>query len=216
MPTPMGPCDITATLKVSGHASTVVIYNILSEVGIATANAKPMPRIEVAASERREFNHIVTITARGTAREVFSVQADILELLQEHDRFFRFLGGSITTARAIDDIELLERDETARELGLSRPSGVGEALSRLESMGRPRTPPPPPSPLTTGDDTRIEELNLRIQAKNCLRRAGIQTIGELLAKSSTEIEAIPNFGDTSKTELTQKLVDRGLGPLFGP
>ena len=44
------------------------------------------------------------------------------------------------------------------------------------------------------DDILIEELELGVRSYNCLKRAGIQTVGELLQKSESELNAIPNFG----------------------
>ncbi|MFM9022986.1 MAG: DNA-directed RNA polymerase subunit alpha C-terminal domain-containing protein, partial [Solirubrobacterales bacterium] len=45
---------------------------------------------------------------------------------------------------------------------------------------------------------------------NCLKRAGIQTIGELLSKSEDELAAIPNFGRKSIDEVVETLAARGL------
>ncbi len=60
------------------------------------------------------------------------------------------------------------------------------------------------------DDILIEELELGVRSYNCLKRAGIQTIGDLLAKSENELGAIPNFGKKSIDEVIETLVSRGL------
>src|SRR5919109_1131862 len=52
-------------------------------------------------------------------------------------------------------------------------------------------------PATEGDDRLIEELEIGVRAYNCLKRAGIQTIGDLVQKSDSELNAIPNFGKRS-------------------
>src|ERR1700677_3735764 len=39
----------------------------------------------------------------------------------------------------------------------------------------------------------IEELELGVRSYNCLKRAGIQTVGDLISKSESELNAIPNF-----------------------
>src|SRR5215212_4567673 len=44
------------------------------------------------------------------------------------------------------------------------------------------------------DDILIEELELGVRSYNCLKRAGIQTVGDLIGKSEGELAAIPNFG----------------------
>jgi DNA-directed RNA polymerase subunit alpha len=61
------------------------------------------------------------------------------------------------------------------------------------------------------DDILIEELELGVRSYNCLKRAGIQTVGELLQKSESELNAIPNFGRKSIEEVKETLDARGLG-----
>jgi DNA-directed RNA polymerase subunit alpha len=61
------------------------------------------------------------------------------------------------------------------------------------------------------DDILIEELELGVRSYNCLKRAGIQTVGELVSKSEAELNAIPNFGKKSIDEVIETLQSRGLG-----
>ena len=44
------------------------------------------------------------------------------------------------------------------------------------------------------DEILIEELELGVRSYNCLKRAGVQTVGDLVRKSRAELNAIPNFG----------------------
>jgi DNA-directed RNA polymerase subunit alpha len=60
------------------------------------------------------------------------------------------------------------------------------------------------------DDILIEELELGVRSYNCLKRAGIQTVGDLVAKSENELNAIPNFGKKSIDEVIETLHTRGL------
>jgi DNA-directed RNA polymerase subunit alpha len=60
------------------------------------------------------------------------------------------------------------------------------------------------------DDILIEELELGVRSYNCLKRAGIQTVGDLLQKSESELNAIPNFGRKSIEEVIETLKARGL------
>lgn len=62
---------------------------------------------------------------------------------------------------------------------------------------------------TADDDILIDELELSVRSFNCLKRAGIETIGELLAKSESELGAIPNFGQKSIEEVVETLQARG-------
>ncbi len=59
-------------------------------------------------------------------------------------------------------------------------------------------------------DILIEELELGVRSYNCLKRAGIQTVGDLITKSEGELNAIPNFGKKSIDEVIETLHSRGL------
>ena len=56
----------------------------------------------------------------------------------------------------------------------------------------------------------IEDLELSERPRNCLKRAQINTIGELLEKSEDDLLNITNFGQKSLDEIKQKLDERGL------
>ena len=61
-------------------------------------------------------------------------------------------------------------------------------------------------------ETPIEELELSVRAYNCLKRAGITKVGEVLErlkKGTNELLAIRNFGQKSLDELMEKLKDKG-------
>ena len=60
------------------------------------------------------------------------------------------------------------------------------------------------------DDILIEELELGVRSYNCLKRAGVQTVGDLIQKSESELNAIPNFGRKSIEEVKETLDARGL------
>jgi DNA-directed RNA polymerase subunit alpha len=61
-----------------------------------------------------------------------------------------------------------------------------------------------------GDDRLIEELEIGVRAYNCLKRAGIQTVGDLVQRSESELNAIPNFGKRSTEEVMEALHALGL------
>src|SRR6185437_2949022 len=56
----------------------------------------------------------------------------------------------------------------------------------------------------------IEELELGVRSYNCLKRVGIETIGDLISKSEAELAAIPNFGKKSIEEVKETLAAHGL------
>ncbi|MDQ1427865.1 MAG: DNA-directed polymerase subunit alpha [Acidimicrobiaceae bacterium] len=59
-------------------------------------------------------------------------------------------------------------------------------------------------------DLPIEELDLSERPRNCLKRAQINTVGELVTKTEDDLLAITNFGQKSLDEVLQKLDERGL------
>jgi DNA-directed RNA polymerase subunit alpha len=86
-------------------------------------------------------------------------------------------------------------------LGLPGPDGAGEPTGGFGA-----------APVADGmDDILIEELELGVRSYNCLKRAGVQTIGDLVQKSENELSAIPNFGRKSIEEVKETLRVRGLG-----
>jgi DNA-directed RNA polymerase subunit alpha len=68
------------------------------------------------------------------------------------------------------------------------------------------------SPTSTSPDLdlAIEELDLSERPRNCLKRARVDTIGQLVQKSEDDLLAITNFGSKSLEEVIEKLDERGL------
>ncbi len=58
----------------------------------------------------------------------------------------------------------------------------------------------------------VERLDLSSRTLNCLKRAGINKVGEVLDKSKDELMSIRNFGEKSYNELYDKLRDNDLLP----
>ncbi|MGI9643828.1 MAG: DNA-directed RNA polymerase subunit alpha [Ilumatobacteraceae bacterium] len=59
-------------------------------------------------------------------------------------------------------------------------------------------------------DLPIEDLDLSERPNNCLKRAQINTVGELLTKNEDDLLNITNFGQKSLDEVKAKLDERGL------
>ena len=56
----------------------------------------------------------------------------------------------------------------------------------------------------------IEELDLSVRSYNCLKRAGINTVDELVQRNEEEMMKVRNLGRKSLEEVQQKLVGLGL------
>ena len=69
------------------------------------------------------------------------------------------------------------------------------------------------SAVTSGSpdyDLPIEDLDLSERPRNCLKRAQVNSVGELVEKTVDDLLAITNFGQKSLDEVIQKLDERGL------
>jgi len=88
-----------------------------------------------------------------------------------------------------------------------RETGAPGALEAVFGAGPAGAPSRPPNAM---DDILIEELELGVRSYNCLKRAGIQTVGDLVSKTEAELNAIPNFGKKSIDEVVETLHARGL------
>jgi DNA-directed RNA polymerase subunit alpha len=104
----------------------------------------------------------------------------------------------IKTLAIFTDAERVE-ELTARE-PVAVPAGDGLAATAGEGAAA-----------SNGlDEILIEELELGVRSYNCLKRAGVQTVGDLVRKTRTELNAIPNFGQKSIEEVIETLHSRGL------
>lgn len=59
-------------------------------------------------------------------------------------------------------------------------------------------------------ETSIDDLDFSVRAYNCLKRAGINTLGDLTEKSELEMMKIRNLGKKSLKEVIDKIKDMGL------
>lgn len=85
-------------------------------------------------------------------------------------------------------------------------------IARLEEEpeGLELTAPVAATPISGGIDLIIEDLDLSERPRNCLKRAQVNTVAELLSKSEDDLLAITNFGQKSLDEVIEKLDERGL------
>jgi DNA-directed RNA polymerase subunit alpha len=83
-------------------------------------------------------------------------------------------------------------------IDVSRPSTDSQPDSRDRADAHPM------------ENFPIEELELGVRSYNCLKRVGIETIGDLVMKTENELAAIPNFGKKSIEEVKETLAQHGL------
>jgi hypothetical protein len=98
----------------------------------------------------------------------------------------------------------------AEDAALFRTTDGGQTWQELSGLRRHATAPHWAPGAGGMDDILIEELELGVRSYNCLKRAGVQTVGDLVQKSESELNAIPNFGRKSIEEVKETLEARGL------
>ena len=87
--------------------------------------------------------------------------------------------------------------------------GLARELN-VEAEGIDMGPSPTDAALAADLALPIEDLQLTIRSYNCLKREGIHTVGELVARSEADLLDIRNFGAKSITEVKEKLAELGL------
>jgi DNA-directed RNA polymerase subunit alpha len=96
---------------------------------------------------------------------------------------------------------------------LIRQLAIFTDIERIEGLGEvgDGAPAAPEVSLAHGmENFPIEELELGVRSYNCLKRVGIETIGDLVMKTEQELAAIPNFGKKSIEEVRETLATHGL------
>jgi DNA-directed RNA polymerase subunit alpha len=88
---------------------------------------------------------------------------------------------------------------------LDRIEGFGESAAATDGGGSAE-----PALAHGMENFPIEELELGVRSYNCLKRVGIETIGDLVVKTENELAAIPNFGKKSIEEVKETLATHGL------
>jgi DNA-directed RNA polymerase subunit alpha len=94
---------------------------------------------------------------------------------------------------------------------LIRQLAIFTDIERIEGFGESAGDAASESTTSHGmENFPIEELELGVRSYNCLKRVGIETIGDLTSKSEAELAAIPNFGRKSIDEVRETLAAHGL------
>ncbi len=111
--------------------------------------------------------------------------------------------GSLNPKDAIGQAAEILIRQLAIFTDLERIEGFGEAQATDGAGAEPS--------LAHGmENFPIEELELGVRSYNCLKRVGIETIGDLVSKTEGELAAIPNFGRKSIEEVKETLGTHGL------
>jgi DNA-directed RNA polymerase subunit alpha len=204
-----GPGEVTAAdIQVTAD---VEILN--PELHLATVNAKGRLAIDLTVEQGRGYLSaernkrtstigLIPVDAifSPVRRVAFSVEPTRVEQATNYDKLTLEIetDGSISPRDALSSAGDTLRNLVALVADLSdEPRGLelGEVA---------------PSTASPDLELPIEELELSERPRNCLKRARVDTIGQLVQKTEDDLLAITNFGSKSLDEVLQKLDERGL------
>jgi len=205
-----GPGDVTA-----GDIQTTADVEILNpELHLATVNAKGRLAADLTVEQGRGYLSadrnkrtaqigVVPVDAifSPVRRVAFAVEPTRVEQATNYDRLSIDIetDGSISPRDALASAADTLRTLVGLVADLSdEPRGLelGEVATATSSSPDLELP--------------IEELDLSERPRNCLKRARVDTIGQLVQKTEDDLLAITNFGSKSLEEVLQKLDERGL------
>ena len=112
--------------------------------------------------------------------------------------------GSIDPREAVGQAAEILIRQLAIFTDIEKMEGFGEAAAATEAGAAE------PSLAHGMENFPIEELELGVRSYNCLKRVGIETIGDLVMKTESELATIPNFGKKSIEEVKETLATHGL------
>ena len=205
-----GPGDVTA-----GDIQTTSDVEILNpDLHLATVNSKGRLAIDLTVEQGRGYLSaernkrtstigVIPVDAifSPVRRVSFSIEPTRVEQATNYDK----LTIEIETDGSISPREALaSAGDTLRSL-VALVADLSDEPRGLE-LGEV-------SPTTAASpdlELAIEELDLSERPRNCLKRARVDTIGQLVSKTEDDLLAITNFGSKSLEEVLQKLDERGL------
>jgi DNA-directed RNA polymerase subunit alpha len=205
-----GPADVAA-----GDIKLPPEIEILNrDAHIATVNAKGRLAVDLTvergrgylSSDRESQNRTIGVVPvdaifSPVRRVTFTVEPTRVEQSTNYDRLLLDIetDGSITPKDALASAGATLRSLVDLVANLTDdPQGLELGEVATVTAGSPDL------------DLPIEDLDLSERPRNCLKRAQINTIGELLTKNEDDLLNITNFGQKSLDEVKAKLDERGL------
>lgn len=144
--------------------------------------------IDSIFSPVRKVNYTVTDTRVGQITDYDKLTLEI------------WTNGCIIPDEAISLSAKILHDHLKLFIGLTEKIGDVEIMVEKEEEERDKIL-----------DMSIEELDLSVRSYNCLKRAGINTVGELIMKTEEDMMKVRNLGKKSLEEVDEKLEALGLG-----
>jgi DNA-directed RNA polymerase subunit alpha len=205
-----GPADLTA-----GDIQLTSDVEILNpELHLATLNKSGRVAVDITVDKGRGYRSAEANKSSETIgvipvdsifapvrRVSFDVEPTRVEQSTEYDRLVIDIetDGSISPRDALASAGDTLRSLVSLVADMSdEPQGLELGELAVTSAGSPDL------------DLPIEDLDLSERPRNCLKRAQVNTVGELVQKTEDDLLAITNFGQKSLDEVIAKLDERGL------
>ena len=205
-----GAAEVTA----ADHQLTADVEVLNPELHLASLNGKGRLSIDVTvergrgyvSAERNKQGATIGIIPVDSIfspvrRVAFDIQPTRVEMDTDYDQLVLDIetDGSITPRDALASAGATLKSLVELIEGMSDdPQGLVLTEADSAATGSPDLELP------------IEDLDLSERPRNCLKRAQVNTIGELLLKTEDDLLAITNFGQKSLDEVLVKLDERGL------
>jgi DNA-directed RNA polymerase subunit alpha len=106
--------------------------------------------------------------------------------------------GTISAKEALSQAANLLNEHLKLFIDLSEEAGLAEVLVEKDEKGKEKIL-----------EMTIEDLDLSVRSFNCLKRAGINTVDDLINKSEEEMMKVRNLGKKSFDEVKEKLQSLG-------
>jgi carbon monoxide dehydrogenase subunit G len=187
------------------HAHLVTLEASGKETrGAGTASATVRSMLEGRGDETHVIVHTTLNVTGKPAQFGRGVMAEVGE------RLIGIFAGNLADMLAAGSPAAVSGQEAGPGTGHDHPAARHLAAADGAATGRPADQP---SPAAGADDLAlpIEELDLPLRAYNSLRREGIHTIGDLVARTPRQLLSIENIGRASVEDIRQRLAARGLG-----
>jgi DNA-directed RNA polymerase subunit alpha len=210
-----GPGVVTAAdIAIAGQVEILnkdlVICNLAAKSKLEMSLTIGRGRGYVPASENKDFESTIgVIPVDSIFSPVRRVTYTVEPARVGSDTDFDKLTLHVKTNGAIDPKEAVTQAAEILIRQLNIFANIDTAALAAAYAERPM-PEYDVAPTNGMEHILIEELELGVRSYNCLKRVGIETVGDLVAKSDRDLAAIPNFGRKSIDEIRAALGAHGL------
>lgn len=206
-----GECEITA-----GDIKTDSEVNILDPgMHIATLGKDAKLYMEItidrgrgyvsAERNKKQINLPVDVIAVDSIytpvlKVNYTVEDTRLGQVTDYDKLTMevWTDGTISAKEALSQAANLLNEHLKLFIDLSEEAGLAEVLVEKAEKGKEKIL-----------EMTIEDLDLSVRSFNCLKRAGINTVDDLINKSEEEMMKVRNLGKKSFDEVKEKLQSLG-------